>query len=160
MSVTSKQYSVSLSGQMLYIKVHISHKGVSPPPPPFFFSAACIKETWRYEYMVDLTFLMAFLSFSLRTSHGLYWLWQCHCRCGRSRMPEELSDSRYGMCKCRLFIPSWKHIKLDLFYNYQIQLDSSLKEINVSSHVFYTVLTVRNPMCLWLCMSSQSSVGW
>lgn len=111
---------------MHYVKVHVSHKGVS-----FFFfpPSLCIKETQRYKYMVDLTFLMAFLSFSLCTSHDLYWLWQCHCRCGRSGMPEELSDSRYGMRKYRLFIPSWKHIKLDLFYSYQLQLDSPITQM-------------------------------
>jgi len=97
--MTSKQYTVSLSGQIYYMKVHISQRRNL-----FFFSHSIyIKETQRYKYMVDLTFLMAFLSFSLHTSHGLCWLWQCHCRCSRSRMPEELSDSRYGMCKYRLY---------------------------------------------------------
>lgn len=118
----SKQYSVSLSGQVHYFKVKYTYltKELSS------FSSVYVKATQRCKYMV-LTFLMVFLSFSLRTSHGLHWLWQCHCRRGRSRMPEELSDSRYGMCKYRHFIFSWKHIKLDTFYNYQLQLDSSIR---------------------------------
>lgn len=119
MNIKSKQYLVSLSCYAHHIKIHTIHKGVFPS---FFL------ETQRYKCMVGLTLLVTFLSSSLCASHGLCWLWQCHCKCGRSRMPEELSDSRYGMCKYRLFIPSWKHINQGLFYNCQLQLDSSSRE--------------------------------
>lgn len=42
-----------------------------PPSLKFYSSSVCLKETQRYKCMVDLKFLMAFLSFSLCASHGL-----------------------------------------------------------------------------------------
>lgn len=147
MSVTSKQYSVSLSGQMHYFKIHVSQRS------PFYFFLQSALKNYEDTNTWSISHFSCFLSFSVCIPPMVY------IDCGNAT-----ADVVGAGCQKSCQTLDMECVSIDSLHMVKSILNQisstitshskTLQTGNVSSHVFYVVLTVQNTLCLWLCMSS------
>lgn len=110
---------------MHYIKVHITHKGVFPC---LFLQSALRKHKDTSAWLIS--------SFSWLFSLSVCVPPMVYVDCGNATAnvvgagcQKSCQTLDMECVSTDFFIPSWKHINQDLFYNYQLQLDSSSREM-------------------------------